>query len=240
MGWVTNIISGLVGASAGIAATFFIKRLETARQLLNEGMAISALEEAWIVEGPEYNNVTLSEERGITDRSDLGATWLRKVEVRAVLDEAQWNLTNSQSQLYRFIGGRRACIVRDKIIEAETSYRVTQSVDYRPSLLSSKGIEELCAWIERVTDAWNKWMLSSYGLEMLRPILKAISGEDRVKVFGDRLSSKAVRFLENYREVKFIRVRIYNFLYRKLETLKEIHQRHLGNLTRFISQQRNK
>jgi hypothetical protein len=70
-------------------------------------------------------------------------------------------------------------------------------------------MEELCAWIERVTEEWSKWMLSVHGLELLEPILKAISGQDRIDVFGDRLSIKARRFLEYYREGKFIRIRFY-------------------------------
>jgi len=57
-------------------------------------------------------------------------------------------------------------------------------------------------------------MLSIHGLEVLKPILKAISGEDRIKVFGERLSPKARRFLEYYREKKFKRIRLYNFLQR--------------------------
>ena len=63
-------------------------------------------------------------------------------------------------------------------------------------------MHELCGWIERVASArsirWPLGLISSHGLEMLKPLLISISGDDRREVFGDRLTKNAIDFLKWY------------------------------------------
>src|SRR5439155_1470500 len=111
--------------------------------------------------------------------------------------------TNSYS--YGFIKGRRAWIVRD-VLERGSAYQRMRSgeISYHPALMSSKGIEELCAWIEEVASARSRRIekfqrLSSTGIAMLDFLLLAVTADDRVKVFGNRLTTRARNFLQSYR-----------------------------------------
>jgi len=67
--------------------------------------------------------------------------------------------------------------------------------------LSSRALEELCGCIEEVVSAGSgfPWLLSRHSLEILRVILPAVAGQDRIEVFGPRLSDRAQRFLKKYR-----------------------------------------
>jgi hypothetical protein len=122
--------------------------------------------------------------------------------VRAVLDEVRWN--TSTHCYYGFINGRRAWIVKD-VLERGFAYPKMQSgeISYHPALISSKGMEELCAWIEKVAGAGSRKIekfrrLSSTGVAMPDPLLLAVAGDDRIPVFGNRLTTRAKNFLQSY------------------------------------------
>jgi hypothetical protein len=73
-----------------------------------------------------------------------------------------------------------------------------------PALISSRGKEELCGWIERVRSANTKPLfplfktLSDKDLDLLRPLLLQLAKEDIVRILArnDGLTSESVRFLE--------------------------------------------
>jgi len=119
------------------------------------------------------------------------------VEIRAILDEAQWNPPPEPS--YGFLQGRKVWIIRNEISPgAPLSYSgVTQ--EHFPALISSAGRQELCAWIERVQIAYNAGTLTDRGLTPLRPYLVPLAQEDRVKAFRILLSQDARNFLAEVR-----------------------------------------
>src|SRR5260221_9701327 len=117
----------LINAAAvlfGAAIAFLVSRRAlreiTQRQLLSDAMTVQALDEAWILQGYNDEHVTeklsdhpnLKERKGKEDSSGE-KLWLRRVEVRFILDERSWH--SPQSKPYGFIGVRRAWIVRDHI-----------------------------------------------------------------------------------------------------------------------------
>jgi hypothetical protein len=69
-------------------ANYHAKREDVARALLSDGLAVHALSEAWILEGPAYREVRLSTNRNLTLQPQDSTLWLRRVEIRAVLDQA--------------------------------------------------------------------------------------------------------------------------------------------------------
>ena len=136
--------------------------------------------------------------------------WLRRVEVRAVLDAPSWNTPDRgdhEGRWFRHIKGtRRTWIVRDRVtpeIRPEDNVDIAKEVDTRPALMSSRGMEELCAWVHQVALARQGWRgtrtLSDDGLELLKPLWAALVKDNRLAVFGERLSKKAREFLEKHR-----------------------------------------
>jgi len=113
----------------------------------------------------------LKEERG------SGDLWLRRVEVRAVLDEGEWN--SATWTPYGFIETRRAWIVRDNV--------------------GDRAKEELCGCIARVTNVYRQFFvfraLNDDQLEMLRSLLLALVTDDRIKILRHDLTDEAVAFL---------------------------------------------
>lgn len=197
-----SVGGGLVGAIISAVFAWFILQESMARTLLSEGLAIHALEEAWIVEGPGYQNVIISNypKHKLSPVPKEKTLWLKKVEVRAILDQEEWNVPEAQS--YGFIGNRRAWIIRDQIVK-KRSYPKALTGEYEdphPAIISSKGIHELAGWIERVTSAYASWLLSTNGLEALRIVLEPVSGQDRIDAFQNRLSPRAKKFLSWYRQ----------------------------------------
>jgi hypothetical protein len=200
------LLFGAIGGgllSAGVA--WFVWRAATLRELLAEAMEISKLREAYVLEGTNFATSLLAENlnlpttaaRGRWGRRS-GGLWLRQVEVRGALDAPVWN-TPAQS-CYGFVQGRRAWIVRN-VVKQAVSYGGPEGLDQpvHPALLSSQAIEELCAWIERVSSQSPRWLFfSRHAREALRPLLIAVAGDDRIEVFGRRLSSKATSFLRWY------------------------------------------
>lgn len=198
---------GVIGAIIMLITWWHDARERIVRQLLSEGLAIHASKEAWILEGENYKESKLSEHKNLPTDSKSSGLWLRKVEVRAALDQAKWNAP--ENQFYGFLDATRTWIVRDKIDEGEAlSYPKVLSGPYlepHAALLSSRAMHELCGWIERVASVQSTWcllsqFLSAHALEMLRPLLISVAGEDRLQVFGDRLTKRAKDFLSWYRD----------------------------------------
>jgi hypothetical protein len=193
------VSGGLIGAFVALILWWKGTRASNARELLAEALAVQALKEAWIVDGQNCQEEMLSHNRNLTLSLNEKSLRLRRVEVRFVLDDARWN--SPDNEYYGIIDYRRTWIVRDRVHQNEYSYRGGPPVDYHPALLTSRALEELCGWIERVASARNGWMLSRHGLEMLDPLLRAVAAEDRIEIFkkGDRLSPEAIKFLRNCR-----------------------------------------
>jgi hypothetical protein len=112
-----DLVKIVLGFALGALVTFFLKRLDTARNLLTEGMEISALDEAWILEGADYDKFGLTVYKKALNRPAVSGFSLKQVEIRAILDEASWNLDEGANHLYGFIEGRRTWIVRDRALE---------------------------------------------------------------------------------------------------------------------------
>lgn len=201
-------VGGGVISAVVIWYIWFKDRQEnTARTLLSEALAIQGLMEAWLLDGENYQKTKLSLIRDNKTQLPFkkledNSLWLRKVEVRAVLDEEQWN--KPSYQFFGFIEGRRSWIVRDMLTHGTPVVlkpQPTGDLEPHPALLSSKGMHELCGWIERVTSAHKGKMLSHYGYATLRPFLLAVATEDRIEGFGEsRLTDEARHFLRWYRE----------------------------------------
>ncbi len=190
------LLLGAVGGGVVSAwVTWRMLRSNTAQDLLRDALAIQAEAEAWILEGPDYENKRLSQCKDLPTESSGQGLWLRQVEVRTVLDEASWNAPDCQN--YGIITGRRAWIVRDTITGRQV-YHGGVSEGWHPALLSSRALEDLCGWVERVSMSKNGWLLSKRGLTALRPLLGALCAGDRIDVLRSRLSNKAQAFLQEY------------------------------------------
>ena len=193
------VSGGFIGAFVALILWWKGTQASNARELLAEALAIQALKEAWIVDGRNCQEETLSHNRNLTKSLNGKNLRLRRVEVRFVLDDASWN--SPDNEYYGIIDYRRTWIVRDKVLQNDYAYSGGPPVDYHPALLTSRALEELCGWIERVASARNGWILSRHGLKMLDPLLRAVTAEDRIEIFKkrDRLSPEAINFLRKYR-----------------------------------------
>jgi hypothetical protein len=169
----------------------------TARELLSEVIALVSLKEGWLLQGVGSQTVKLSDKPGLPEAERGSGLWLLSVEIRAILDEAQWNSPSDPS--YGFIQGRRVWIIRNEVLpDAPLSY-LGFTQEHFPALISSAGMQELCAWIERVQIAHNGGTLSDRGLTSLRPYLVPLAQEDRVKALRVLLSPDARKFLAEMR-----------------------------------------
>jgi len=173
----------------------------TAQELLSEVLAIMSLQEGWMTEGDGWERTQpLSEHKDLPLESGNVGVRLCRVEVRAVCDDARWNAP--AHQFFRLIEGRRTWIVRDQVQQDSVSYYgALEGVDrpFRPALLSSRALQGLCAWIARVGNANASKLLSTQGLDMLRPYLVSVMAEDRVEVLDLWLSEEATTFLTECR-----------------------------------------
>jgi hypothetical protein len=200
--WASLIIS-IIALGISWWANIALKRDEIARALLTEAQVVWGLEEAWILEGPNYDKVKLSELPNLpTERSHDGL-WLRKVEVRAILDEAVWNASGVRP-FYNFIDSRRTFTVRDELLIDRPPSQPTHQSNYlavkpHPALISSKGYNEIRGWIERVASAYEARFLSADGIAMIQSYIMNVYGEDRLNNYGPLLSARAQKFLRNQR-----------------------------------------
>jgi hypothetical protein len=160
-------------------------------------VAIDSLQEGWLLQGEGSRTAKLSDNPGLLPTQSGSGLWLLPVEIRAILDEAQWNSPSDPS--YGFIQGRRVWIIRNEILaNAPLSYSGLTEKHF-PALISTAGMQELCAWIERVQIAHNSGTLTDLGLTPLRPYLVPLAQEDRVGALRVLLSPQARKFLDEIR-----------------------------------------
>jgi hypothetical protein len=170
------IVGGMITAGALLYTSSQVLQTNTARELLSEVIALVSLKEGWLLQGKGSQTAKLSDNPGLLETESSSGLWLLPVEIRAILDEAQW--TSPSGQSYGFMQGRRVWIVRNEIApDAPLSYSgFTQ--EHFPALISTAGIQELCAWIERVQIAHNGGTLTDRGL-LRRPHLVPLAQEDQ-------------------------------------------------------------
>jgi hypothetical protein len=193
---ISIILGGIGGAFFSALITWRMLREDTVRKLISNSLKIQALEEAWILDGQNYQKLSFSKNPHLTENT-ADKNFIRKVELRFILDEAKWN--SPKDTYYGLIGTRRVWIVRDTI-EKDLAYVGGKPLDYHPAIISSRAEEELSGWIEMVTSAKKGFMLSYNGIKMLKHLLGAISTEDRIDFFdkNDTLTKNALKFLKWY------------------------------------------
>ena len=191
------ILGSIITAGTLLYTSTKAQQGNTARELLSEVVALVSLQEGWLLQGEGSRTAKLSDNPGLLPTQSGSGLWLLPVEIRAILDEAQWNSPSDPS--YGFIQGRRVWIIRNEILaNAPLSYTgVTQ--EHFPALISTAGMQELCAWIERVQIAHNSGTLTDLGLTPLRPYLVPLAQEDRVGALRVLLSPDARKFLDEIR-----------------------------------------
>jgi hypothetical protein len=191
------IVVSIITAGTLLYTSTSARQETTARELLSEVIALVSLKEGWLLQGEGGQTAKLSDKPGLPEAESGSGLWLLPVEIRAILDEAQWNSPSDPS--YGFIQGRRVWIIRNEILpDAPLSY-LGFNQEHVPALISSAGMQELCAWIERVQIAHNGGTLSDRGLTSLRPYLVPLAQEDRVKALRVLLSPDARKFLAEIR-----------------------------------------
>jgi len=191
------IIGSLVTGGVFLYTSTRVLQENTARQLLSEVVALVSLQEGWLLQGDGSRTAKLSDNPGLPETQSGSSLWLLPVEIRAILDEAQWNSPSDPN--YGFIQGRRVSIIRNEILpDAPLSYSGINQTHF-PALISSAGRQELCAWIERVQIAYNGGTLTDQGLTPLRPYLVPLAQDDRVKALRILLSEDARNFLAKIR-----------------------------------------
>ena len=191
------ILGGTITAGTLLYTSTKARQEDTARELLSEVIALVSLKEGWLLQGEGSQTAKLSDNPALSETESKSGLWLLPVEIRAILDEAQWNTPANSN--YGFMQGRRVRIVRNQIVpDAPLSYfGLTQQ--HFPALISIAGMQELCAWIERVQIAHNGGTLTDRGLAALRPYLVPLAQEDRVKALHVLLSPDARKFLAEIR-----------------------------------------
>lgn len=192
------IVGGIITASVFLYTGAKVLQASTARELLSEVVAIVSLQEGWLLQGEASQTAKLSDNPGLPETQTTSGLWLLPVEIRAVLDEAQWNAPADAS--YGYIQGRKVWIIRNQILPgAPLSYSGVNQ-EHFPALISAAGRQELCAWIERVQIAYNGGTLTARGLAALRPYLMPLAQEDRVAALRILLSQDARNFLAEVRK----------------------------------------
>ncbi len=194
---IAAILSSIITAGTLLYTSTKARQENTARELVSEVIALVSLKEGWLLQGEGNQTAKLSDNPGLQEAESRSGLWLLPVEIRGILDEAQWNSPSDQS--YGFMQGRRVWIVRNEIVpDAPLSYSgLTQK--HFPALISIADMQELCAWIERVQIAYNGGTLTDRGLAPLRPYLVPLAQEDRVRVLRVLLSPDARKFLTEIR-----------------------------------------
>lgn len=191
------ILGGITTAGGLLYTSTKAEQGNTARELLSEVIALISLKEGWLLQGEGSRTAKLSDKPGLSETQSNTGLWLMPVEIRVILDEAQWNSPPNPS--YGFMQGRRVWIVRDQILPDDPLSYSGIAQDHFPALMSFAGMQELCAWIERVQIAYNGGMLTDRGLAPLRPYLVPLAQEDRVRELRVLLSPDARKFLDAMR-----------------------------------------
>lgn len=191
------ILGGTITAGLFVYTSTRVREENAARELLSEVVTLMALQEGWLLQGEGSQTAKLSDHHGLTEAKTGSGLWLLPVEIRAILDEAQWNSPLDPS--YGFIQGRNVWIIRNQILPDTPLSYTGVNEEHFPALISADGRQELCAWIERVQIAYNGGTLTDRGLAPLRPYLVPLAQEDRVSAFQILLSRDARNFLAEIR-----------------------------------------
>ena len=191
------IVASTITAGTVLYTSTSARQETTARELLSEVIALVSLKEGWLLQGEGGQTAKLSDKPGLPEAESGSGLWLLPVEIRAILDEAQWNSPSNQS--YGFMQGRRVWIIRDQIVPGAPLSYSGLNQEHFPALISTAGMQELCAWIERVQIAHNSGSLTEFGLTPLRPYLVPLAQEDRVRALRALLSPDARKFLDEIR-----------------------------------------
>ena len=142
------IVAGTITAGMLLYTSTSARQETTARELLSEVIALVSLKEGWLLQGEGSRTAKLSDKPGLPEAESGSGLWLLPVEIRVILDEAQWNSPSDQS--YGFIQGRRVWIIRNEILPDDSLSYSGFNQEHFPALISSAGMQELCAWIERM------------------------------------------------------------------------------------------
>jgi hypothetical protein len=191
------IVASTITAGMLLYTSTSARQETTARELLSEVIALVSLKEGWLLQGEGSRTAKLSDKPRLPEVESGSGLWLLSVDIRAILDEAKWNSPSDQS--YGFIQGRRVWIIRNEILPDVPLSYLGFNQEHFPALISSAGMQELCAWIERVQIAHNGGTLTDRGLTPLRPYLVPLAQEDRVKALRVLLSPDARKFLAEIR-----------------------------------------
>ncbi len=106
-----------------------------------------------------------------------------------MLEPAQWNAPTEN--FYNILSdGRRAWIVRDTVAESDRNAPCRP----HPALISSRGIEKLCGWIEEVAATMR---CNPHGRRALRLLLGAVTSVDSRAILR-QLTAEAERFLNTF------------------------------------------
>jgi hypothetical protein len=208
------LIGAVSGGVLGVFAAAFIAiwlrwrdaREAMAQHLLSEALRIQALIQAWIIVGKDWENQKLDPSSPLettSKPSDENDPALYPVEIRSVLDKRIWNAPPGPlAQFYRFLRHRRTWILRAEIKPGISYGKDLAASDKggRQCIISSRGVEEVCGWIEEVASARSRWLLSPFAFDILQSILPAVAGCDRLEILQFRLSHRARHFLESYRK----------------------------------------
>src|SRR5664279_5182640 len=117
------ILGGMITAGTLLYTSTKAQQGNTARELLSEVIALESLKEGWLLQGQDSRTTKLSDKPSLPETPSGSGLWLLPVEIRAILDEAQWN-SPSSNQSYGFMQGRRVWIIRNEIVaDAPLSYR---------------------------------------------------------------------------------------------------------------------
>ena len=142
MGWrvilaflIGAVIAGVITAGVFLYTGTRALQANTARELLSEVVAIVSLQEGWLLQGEGSQTAKLSDNPGLPEKQSGSGLWLLPVEIRAILDEAQWNAPSDPG--YGFVQGRKVWILRNQILpDAPLSYSGLNQ-EHFPALISS-------------------------------------------------------------------------------------------------------
>lgn len=191
-------------------------------QLHFDLLKILDLKEAWVLDGNGWREAVLLEKNAgnvpTVPVSELDQEQvpkhlhLRRVELRAVLDDAVWSARPDEHNFYFDLhsSGTRRWILREKLLPVQSTdpnvapYKVAYRSGHgkhphsRPALISSVGVEHLRGWIERYTELADVHSMTTEQHDLFDRWLMNLSTEDRRAWWGSKLLSKrAMRRLED-------------------------------------------
>ena len=215
MGSVANLLlGGVLGAVISASVTLHLSerqsQLDTVVRLDRAARRLFATKEAWILEGPSYRIDGLHDHPNLPTKPGRDdGRWLRKVEIRTVLDQEAWNVPpvqppyGSAKFLYGILGGRRAWIVRNRVtgdFSHQEDLADSPNLDPHPALISSEGLFEIAAWLEEVARAYyQERTIDDDDLHSLWRPLYVLSAQDRADILEGFVADDANRLMKKFR-----------------------------------------